>query len=132
MKTKHLWFAWLYLFVLCAVLGFIPEPNGLVKALLVVLGVGFFVPGFWLMLREEKKTVTIITAVSAGVLVVSMALIIANFASALLSEIWGKVLYVLLVIFTTPMVCSQIWILALFGWACLLATGIFRLFSLKK
>ena len=127
MKTKNLWLTWLYLFILCAVLGFIPAPDGLVKALLVLVAVGFFVPGFLLMIRGGKKTVKSIMMISAASLVLSMVLIILNFASALLSEIWGKVFYVMLVIFSTPMICGQIWLLSLFGWACLLATGIFRL-----
>ena len=38
MKMKGIWFSWLYLFILCAVLGFIPPAPGFFKVLFAFLG----------------------------------------------------------------------------------------------
>lgn len=127
MKTKRLWLAWLYMFTLCAALGFIPEPYGLVKALLVIIAACFFIPGGLLLMKGDRKTIKKIMLLSAVSLVLATGLIILNFASALMPEVWGTVFYILLGIVTTPMLCGQFWILSLFGWACLLAGGMFRL-----
>ncbi len=127
MKTKRLWLAWLYLFALCAALGFIPEPYGLVKALLVLAAVCFFIPGGVLLAKGDRKTVKKVILLSSLSLVLTMVLVILNFASALMPAIWGKVLYILMGIVSAPMLCGQFWVLGLFGWACLLSAGIFRL-----
>lgn len=127
MKTKNLWLVWLYLFGFSCVLGFIPNPDGLVKALLVLLGVGFFLPGALLLKQGSRKTWSWILFISAASLVLTTVSVILNFASALMQPIWGTVLYILMGILSTPMLCSQIWILSLFGWACLLVVSILKL-----
>lgn len=127
MKTKRLWLAWLYMFALCAALGFIPEPYGLVKALLVIAALGFFVPGGLLLAKGDRKTVKKLILISGLSLVLTMVLIILNFASALMPEVWGTIFYILMGIIATPMLCSQYWVLSLFGWACLLAAAVFKL-----
>ena len=127
MKTKNLWLVWLYLFGFSCVLGFIPNPDGLVKALLVLLGVGFFLPGALLLKQGSRKTWGWILFISAASLVLTTVSVILNFASALMQPIWGTVLYILMGILSTPMLCSQIWILSLFGWACLLVVSILKL-----
>ena len=43
MTEKKLYMLWGVLFILCAALGFIPEPEGLLKALLVLVSILFFV-----------------------------------------------------------------------------------------
>ena len=126
MKPKHLWLAWLYLFVLCAALGFIPEPYGLVKALLVIAAICFFIPGGLLLANGGRKTAKKIMLISGLSLVLTMVLIILNFASALMPEFWGSFFYILMGILTAPMLCGQFWVLSLFGWACLLAAGMFK------
>ena len=133
MKMKTIWLSWLYLFILCAVLGFIPEPTGFFKFLLVVVAAGFFVPGFVLLVkadhRDDVKTIRIIRNIALAALTLAVLLIILYFMSVLLSEAWGLVLYVMLVIFASPLVCGQYWVLTLFGWACLM---MYSLFLLKK
>lgn len=126
MKTKRLWLTWLYMFALCAVLGFIPEPYGLVKALLVIAAVCFFIPGMLLLLKGDKKTTKRVMLISGLFLVLSMGMIIFNFASALLPPVWGTVSYILMGILANPILCGQYWILSLFGWALLLAGGLFQ------
>ena len=49
MNKKTLYILWAVLFILCAGLGFIPQPEGAVSVLLTVLSVVFFVPPAWLL-----------------------------------------------------------------------------------
>lgn len=125
MKTKTLWLIWLYLSALCCVLGFIPEPPEFVKALLFLVGVSFFIPGALLLKKGDQKTVVRIRVISILSLVLTLLGIILNFASTLMDPAWGTVLYILVGILSTPMFCCQVWIVGLFGWACLMAGSFF-------
>lgn len=133
MTTKKMWLAWLYLYVLCAILGFIPAPTGIAKAALILLGMGFFVPPVWLIhwadIHDNFTTLRRVRLISAIALTVSVGLVLANMASALLSKAWGDALYVILVIAASPLVCSQVWVLTFFGWAFVL---IYATAMLKK
>ena len=128
MKTKTLWLSWLYLFALCAVLGFIPEPTGFFKFLFVLIAIGFFVQGFALLVkadhRDQVKTIRIIRNLAIAALVLDMVLIILNFMSALMTAVWGTVFYYMLVVLASPLVTGQYWALTLFGWACLMVYAI--------
>ena len=124
MKMKPTWLMWLYMFILCAVLGFIPGPVGFLKFLLVVIAIGFFVPGFVLLTkadhRDDLKTIRTVRNISIVALVLAVVMILLNFASALLSKVWGTVLYYVMVVLASPLVCGQYWVLTLFLWACLM------------
>ena len=61
-----------------------------------------------------------------------MVLLVANFLSALGSVTLGDVLYGMLVIVSSPMVCSGYWVLSLFLWACLLMSSLSQLKKLKQ
>lgn len=128
MKMKSIWLSWLYMFILCAVLGFIPEPTGFFKVLFALVAVCFFIPGFVLLTkadhRDDLKTIARVRNIAIAALCVATVLILLNFLSALMSEAWGNVLYVMLVIFASPLVCGQYWVLTLFGWACLMVYAI--------
>lgn len=124
MKPKNLWLSWLYIGILCIVLGFIPQPDGFVKFLLVVAAIGFFVPPAMLLAGKDTKTAKQITGLAAISLTVTMVLICLNFLSVLMSGFWGNVLHILLVILSCPMICGQYWVLSLLGWASLLFAGI--------
>ena len=132
MTEKKLYILWGALFILCAALGFIPEPQGFLKVLLVLVSVLFFVPGFWLLYRaftsgntEVAGYIRLISLVSLGGTLVFLVL---NFLSAAATNAAGRFLYSLLVIVSSPMVCSQYWVLSLFLWAFLLIAS----FSLSK
>ena len=133
MKMKSIWLSWLYMFILCAVLGFIPEPTGFFKVLFALIAACFFIPGFVLLTkadhRDDLKTITWVRNIAIAALCLNTVLIMLNFLSALMSEAWGHVLYVMLVIFASPMVCGQYWVLSLFGWAFLM---IYAITLLKK
>ena len=51
MNKKLLYMLWAGLFVLCAGLGFIPEPEGPFKIALSIISLVFFVPPAWLLYR---------------------------------------------------------------------------------
>lgn len=128
MKEKTLYGIWLFLFILCAGLGFIPEPEGFGKAILVILSILFFVPGAILLVNAiragNRKTVLLIRKLSITSLVLTLALLVANLFSVNASKVIGDILYGLLAVISAPMLCGQYWFLSLFLWACLL-TGSF-------
>lgn len=126
MSNKTLYYIWGGLFILCGLLGFIPEPEGLVKALMVLSSVVFFVPGGMLLYLSKQegdlRTIGIVRNLSIISLAVTLVLLVLNFLSGNASAAMGDFLYGLLVMLAAPMVCSQYWFLSLFLWACLLMT----------
>ncbi len=126
MKNK-IWLWWLYLALFCCILGFIPEPDGLVKALTVLAGVSFFIPGAILLVQGNRKNCRRIFFISLASLVLTTLSIILNFASILMPRFWGTVLYIVMGILSTPMLCCRIWVISLFGWACFLVISGFRM-----
>lgn len=130
--NKTTFFAlWGAMFILCAGLGFIPEPEGALRVLMILLSIGFFLPPAALLYRSVKEkdrhTLTLIRNLSLLSLVLTLITILANFMSLMASEALGNVLYVILVIVSAPMVCGQYWVLGLFGWACLLMVSLSQL-----
>ena len=124
MKTTSYFTIWAGLFILCAGLGFIPEPQGFLKFCLVGLSVGFFLPPAFALRRAEKRgdrlTIQMVRNLAFASLVLTAVLILANFMSLMASEAVGNILYILLCIVSAPMICSQYWVLSLFLWACLM------------
>lgn len=131
MKNSVLYMLWAGLFILCAVLGFIPNPQGALRNCLTVLAVLFFVPGGVLTYRAAKAGdrdgLKLIRNLSAASLAVTLAVLVLSFATVAASEGVGNFVYGLLVILSSPMVCSGIWVLSMFLWACLLMTSISQL-----
>ena len=128
MKKSTLFVLWGCLFIICAGLGFIPEPTGAGRFLLTVLAIGFFAPPAVLLYRArqeaDRPTTQLIRNLSALSLAVTVATLILNFLSAFWPEFWGNVLYGILVIVSAPMICCGYWALSLFGWACLLMASL--------
>jgi len=124
MSNKALYAAWGVLFILTAGLGFIPEPEGPLSAGMTVLSILFFVPGFWLLYRGEKKPVLILSIIS---LASTLLCLVLNVWSVGMTADMGDFLHVLLGLVSTPMYCSRFWLLSLFGWACLLMGSIMKL-----
>lgn len=124
MKRSVLYIIWGVLYCLCVGLGFVENPTGAGKACLVILGILFFVPPFYLAFRAKKeqsrKTLLALRLISVLVLSLTLILLVLNFLSVNFSSETGLVLYVLLVMFSAPMVCVRYWFLGLFLWACLL------------
>ena len=128
MKDSKLYALWGVLYIFCGLLGFIREPNGFVMAVLVLLAVGFFIPGAVLLYRGYREQnpgkIKIIRNISLIWLVMTLVLLIANFLTAGAAEITGDLLYGFLVILSAPMYCGQFWVMSLFLWACLLMASL--------
>lgn len=127
MRNRTLFAVWGGLFVLCAGLGFIPNP-GSFRWLLTGLSLVFFVPGGVLLYRAGKRrsreALRLIRNLSALSLGLTAVLLAANILSALAPDLVGTALYVVLGIVSAPMLCSQVYALSLFLWACLLFASI--------
>lgn len=120
MNRNVLYGLWAGLYIVCAGLGFIPEPAGFGKAILVVLSIVFFVPPTMLLYRSDIRDLKFIRNISIVWLSGALVLLVGNLLSVLASDAVGTGLYALMVLFTAPMVCGQYWLLSLFLWACLL------------
>ncbi len=127
---------WAGLFILCAALGFVPEPEGFTLVLMVGLAVLFFVPPYWLLWQakqnKDAKELRFLRNVSILSLSVTFVLMVANLLSVLAPTWVGNVLYWALVICATPMMCSRVALLSLLAWAVLLFTGMEFLGKLRK
>ena len=128
MKKSTLFALWAGLFIICAGLGFIPEPTGVGRFLLTVLALGFFAPPgllLWLCSRDgDRHTLQLVRNLSALSLLLTMMFLVVNFLSAFWPEFWGNVVYGILVVVSSPMICCGYWALSLFCWACLLMVSL--------
>lgn len=124
MKKHSLFILWGAGYMLCVLLGFIPQPAGVLRVLLTLLSLAFFIPGFLLLyysLREgDRKTRKTIRLISAASLVLTLLTLVGNFLSVLASAFVGNILYVVLLFVSAPMISSGYWVVSIFLWACLL------------
>jgi len=120
MKKRVLFLLWGGMYILCGLLGLIPGPEGPVKVLLTLAALLFFLPPFVLLRSKERRTLCLLRNLSAASLGITAVLIGLNFATLGASEAVGDLLYTLLVILSSPMVCGGNWLVSLFLWACLL------------
>ena len=127
MKSRFLYVLWGVLFILCAGLGFIPEPAGGLKLLLTAVSIVFFLPPALLVYKgrkeNDRRTLTLVRNLSIASLGLTAALIIANFLTVFRSALLGDILHGLLVVVSSPMICSGHWAMSLFFWACLLVAS---------
>lgn len=123
-KAKKLWIIWAAAYVLCTVCAFFPVSQGALSGLFLLLSLGFFVPPGLLIYeavqRKNYNTLKLIRTLSLISLGLTLLTILLNFVSIQASDTWGLVLYWMLILVSTPMICSQVWVVGLFGWACLL------------
>ena len=127
MKSQFLYALWGALFILCAGLGFIPEPAGVLRVLLTGLSILFFLPPallVWKGRREkDRMALSLVRNLSIASLSLSVLLIIANFLTVFRSQLLGDILHGVLVVVSSPMICSGHWAMSLFFWACLLISS---------
>ena len=128
MKVKTLFILWGGLFVLCAALGFVNTESVAAQILMTALSIVFFIPAA-LLLRKCKESgncsiALLVRNFSAASLLLTAALLIANFLSVLAPAWLGNMLHIILVIVSAPMICSGYWVLSLFLWACLMIYAI--------
>ena len=131
MTKKNLFALWGVLFILCAGLGFVPlkgDLSGAAQGLLTALSVLFFLPPAVLVYRAgqsgDSNTLKLVRNLSLASLTLTLVLLILNFATAFSSEQLGLVLHYVLVIVSSPMICSGHWAMSLFFWACLLMASL--------
>lgn len=127
MKSRFLYTIWGALFILCAGLGFIPEPTGAAKLLLTILSLLFFLPPAALVWQGRKNAnlaqLKLVRNLSLASLTLTALLLIVSFLTAFRSELLGNLLHGVLVVVSSPMICSGHWALSLFLWACLLVAS---------
>ena len=123
-NTKHLWIIWAVAYVICTVCAFFPVAPGALSGLFVLLSLGFFVPPAFLIYKavEHKwpKILRVIRNLSIISLSLTLVTILLNFMAFQAGREWGLALYWILLVVSAPMACSQVWVLGMFGWACLL------------
>ena len=124
MTTKKLWLIWGIYYIVCAAFGFIPGPSGAWYGLLFCIGLGFFIPGGMLLYRavkqSDQKALRWLRGISLFSLIATVTLFILTVLAAAAPAILGDFLHFLMVICCAPMVCAQVWLPVLFGWACML------------
>ena len=124
MKKQVLFGLWAGLFSVCAVLGFHPSQEGSVRTVLTLAAVAVFVPPAVIIYDAAKAgdraTLALIRNLSAASLGGTALLLVLNFLSVTGSEALGNFLHGVLVVVSSPMICSGSWGLSLFLWACLL------------
>ena len=124
MNKKTFFILWGALFVLCAGLGFLPEPGGVLKGAMTAASALFFLPPFLLLYRADRDMALLIRNLSALSLGVTLVTLILNFVLAVSSETLGNILHYILVVVSAPMVASGYWVLSLFLWACVLMVSL--------
>ena len=127
MNKKLSFTIWGVLFAVCAALGFVPQPEGALQVLMVILALGFFGLGGWILWqagqRNDAATVSLIRSLSVISLVLTFVMLLANFASVFTSQWLGDLLHYMLVVISTPMFCTPNWAMSLFFWACLMVVS---------
>ena len=125
MKKWLLYTAWAMMYVMCAVLGFIPNPQGVYYWALLAFSWFFFVPPIILVYQAiqsgdvpELKRIRLISLIWLGLTVILIGL---NFLSVGFTAEGGKFVYWLLIVGSSPMICGQIWVIPIFLWGCLLS-----------
>lgn len=136
MKNKTLFLIWGGLFILCALLGFIPTPEGFLKGVFIFTAVLFFIPGWILYYQAQKKqdlpTLQLLRSISLVSLGATFLFLVLFFLSIGKEAAASSLLYGFLVIFSAPMVCGQYWIASIFLWACLLMACFSSIRKVKK
>ncbi len=120
MNNTILYILWAAMYVICGVLGVHPIPGWVG----ILACIGFFVPPAVLLWRRDGKNLQLIRNLSLLWLGLTLILLILNILTVAMSAAAGDVLYYILVLVSSPMVCGGYWVIALFGWACLLMTSL--------
>ena len=128
MNKKNVYILWALLFIVCAALGFIPDPEGITKTILFFLSLLFFLPPALLLWEGTKSRdrypVMLIRNLSGLSLLATFLLILLNILSVRWPVTSGTILHYILTIVSSPMFCCGNWFLSMFLWACLLMVSL--------
>ena len=124
MNKKLMFILWGAMYAVCAGFGFVAQPAGALKILMIILTLGFFAVGGTILWQAKAARdygiIGLIRSLSLAWLIATGVMIIANILSVLAPQGLGDVLFYMLVVVSSPMVCGQSWVLSLFLWACLM------------
>lgn len=127
MKKSTLLLIWGILYIICAGLGFIPEPQGMVRAMLFLVSLLFFLPPAVLLYRGktqgDRDAVRLVRWSSAASLGLTLISLCGNILAVLGGDELGDIMHILLGLVSAPMFCSNFWVMPLFLWAVLLITS---------
>lgn len=127
MKKSTLLLIWGILYIICAGLGFIPEPQGIVRAMLFLVSLLFFLPPAVLLYRgktqRDRDAVRLVRWLSAASLGLTLIGLCGNILAVLGGDELGDIMHILLGLVSAPMFCSNFWVVSLFLWAVLLITS---------
>ena len=129
--NKWLYGSWGLLYIVTVALGLIQGAAGAGKVLLLLCGILFFVPAFWLLWHHiaagDRKGILRLRLISLASLVLTLVCIIVFFlAAAQEGEVFSGIMYDVLNLVSAPMLCCQYWVVSLFLWACLLFGSFFK------
>lgn len=116
---------WAGMFIVCCLMGFLPNVTGGAKVLLVILSVLFFLPAYadvWFAWKNrDRKELTLVRNLCLISLGSTLVVLVANLLSVLSTSVaLGDTLYYVLAVVSTPMLCGQYWVYSLLLWAVLL------------
>ena len=120
MKNKLLFALWGVLWIFCGLLGLMAEPVEGFRIFMRLAALGCFLPPVLLLRSKDARTVRLIRNLSAASLALTLLALVGNVLSLLGGVTLGNVMNVVLAIVSTPMFCSQIWVLSIFCWAFLM------------
>lgn len=127
MKKSTLLLIWGISYIICAGLGFIPEPQGAVRAMLFLVSLLFFLPPAVLLYhgktQGDRDAVHLVRRLSAASLGLTLLGLCGNILAALGGNELGDIMHILLGLVSAPMFCSNFWAVPLFLWAVLLITS---------
>ncbi len=131
MSNTVLYALWGVLYALCAGLGFVTEPGAALLILMRLLAVALFVPPLMLNHRFAKAGNRAGLALNRNLsglwLILTSLLLVGNFLSVLASETVGNMLYALLTVVGSPLVCGGSWAMTIFLWAYVLFDSLAKL-----
>ena len=127
LKNKVLYSIWAVLYILCVGLGTFENPQGLLKAALITIAVVFFVPGVLILTdaisRKDRRGILRIRIISAISLSLTLVTMVGFILTAATKSPAADVLYEVVILVSSPMVCGQYWLISLFLWGCLLSAS---------
>ena len=123
MKTRHWYWIWGAMFIVCAALGFLRQEQESPGWWYTAVSVLFFLPPAAILAHSRKegdirslKILRYLAGASLGITALGLVL---NFLSVRWGEAAGDILHSILAVVSTPMMASGFWALSLFLWACL-------------
>lgn len=126
LKYRPLYWIWGVLFVLTAVLGllFPAAENTAGKAALMILSAVFFLPPWLILVKARSENdghhIRLVRYLSIASLAATLVFFCAAILSIRLSEAVGTFVHILMTVICAPLVCSNFYVLPMFGWATLL------------